>query len=317
VTFWRASLPAALLLSALLTPVEPAAAEVPCTAAAKAGLKVVDAAGGGALYATHELTVVPLGTGSETSLGTATTSAPGARRLDEAQEGSVPTFVRDSAGPLTVRAVVTTTDPSRPAEDGSCTALVATTVSLLPPRSPLITFKRPRRGKDGRGHVIYPDPPTFTIKVRHSAGTNRLPITVRARVTKRLRLPTGRARAFSHVYAQRASDFVEEPDQRGCASLICPPRTKRGFSKATEVVVFPRGSKTVFSAGLDVKLIPPTGYPAPFRRGKPSREIPTPFGADIELLQGGRPIGRLRVAAKCAGLGQSSRCRFRKVSTKH
>jgi hypothetical protein len=65
-----------------------------------------------------------------------------------------------------------------------------------------------------------------------------------------------------------------------------------------------------------VKLIPPTGYPAPFKRGKRSREIPTPFGADVELLQGGQRIARLRVVANCKGLGQSSRCRFRKISTK-
>ncbi len=309
----------ALPLGVLATPA-PVAAEVPCTTAAKAGLKVVDRAGAGRIYATHELTVVALGTGSETSLDRSTTSASGARRLDDAESGADPTFVRDTPGPLTVRAVVTTTDPSRPTDDSSCSAVVSTTVALLPPRSPLVTVKRPRRGRDGRGHVIYPDPPTFTIRVRHAVGTSRLPITLRAHVTKRLRLPSGGSKAVTRSYAQRASDFVEEPESaRGrcdADTIICARKAKGGWPKSTELTAFPRGSTRLFPNGLDVKLLPPTGYPPPFRHGPQQREIPTPFGADVELLQGGRRFGRLRVVAKCDGEGQSSRCRFRKISTR-
>jgi hypothetical protein len=304
----------------LATPAPAVAADVPCSAAAKAGLRVVDRAGGGQVYATHELAVVPLGTGNETSLDLRTISAAGARRIADGQEAGEPTFVRDVPGPLTVRAVVSTTDPSRPAEDNFCNSVVSTTVLLLPPRAPLVTIKRPRRGKDGRGRLIYPDPPTFTIRVRHTAATSRLPITVRARATRRLRLPRGGSKAATRTFAQRPSDFVEEPDSaRGrcdASTIVCAPQSKRGFSKATEVAAFPRGSRTLFASGLDVKLIPPTGYPPPYRRGQAQREIPTPFGADVELLQGGRRIGRLRVVARCDGLGQSSRCRFRKISTK-
>lgn len=307
----------ALPLSLLVVPAAPAAAEAPCTAAARAGVKVVDGAGAGAVYATHELTVVPLGTGSETSVDGRTISVPGARRLGDVREGEQPMFIRDTAGPLTVSAVVTTTDPTRPADDPSCSAVVSTTVPLLPPRSPLITVKRPWRRKDGRGRRIYPDPPTFTIKLRHAVGTSRLPITVRARATRRLRLPASGSKAFTHVFAQRASDFVEEPESaRDSCILICAPKARGGFPKSTEVTAFPRSSRTQFSTGLDVSLIPPTGYPPPFRRGRRNAEIPTPFGADVELLQGGRRISRLRVVARCDGLGQSSRCRFRKISTR-
>lgn len=284
----------------------------PCTPAAKAGLKVSDPAGGGALYATHELVVTALGTGEDTFLNSQTASAPGARRVSDPESSDPPRFARDTPGPLTVSGVVDTTDPSRPADDPGCSANVSTTVQLRPALTPLVSLKRPRRGRDGRRRLIYPDPPVFTMTLRHRTGSNRLPITVRARVTRRLRLPGKGAKAASEVFAQRASDSVESPDSRRC-ELICSPLGARGFRKATSVEASAIESARLFSNGLRVRLLPPTGYPAS-RRSHRVRN--PPFGADIELLQAGRRLARLRVVGRCIGSGQSSRCRFRRISTK-
>jgi hypothetical protein len=294
---------------------------VPCTAAAGAGLKITDPAGGGATYATHELTVTPRGTGrDDTYLNARTVSAPGARRVSDPESSDPPVFVRDSAGPLTVTGVVETNDPSRPAGDQGCTANVSTTVQLLPALAPLVSLKRPRKGRDGRRRLIYQPNPPFTLIVKHRTGSDRAPITVRARLSRRLRLPSKGAKAATEVVAQRASDYVDKGDTGGggrCDQLICGRTTKQGgHLKSPEVFVFPNESRNVFSNGLRVKLVSPNGYPPPYRRGPQQALRKTPYGADIELFQSGRRIARLRVVANCLGGGQSARCRFRKISTK-
>lgn len=285
-------------------------------------MKVTDPAGGGATYATHELTVSARGTGQDTFLGSNTVSAPGARRLEDPELGQNAAIVRDTPGPLTVSAVVYTNDPSRPADDPSCTANVSATVQLRPALPLLVSLKRPRKGKDGRGRLIYQPNPPFTITAKHRTGSDRSPITVRARLARGLRLPKKRAKAATEVVAQRASDSVEEEDSGGpgkCRQLICGRKTKYqgGHLKSPEVFVFPIESRRVFSNGLRVRLVSPNGYPPPYRRGPQQRNVKTPYGADIELFQSGRRIARLRVVASCDGGGQSARCRFRKISTKH
>ena len=310
----------ALLLGSLALPgVATAASGDPCTAAAGAALKVTDPAGGGATYATHPLTVTAVGADDDTGVASSSASAPGARRLDDSDIGNA-VFLRDSPGPLTITGDVGTTDPSRPADDRSCTARVSTTVQLLPALTPLISLKRPRKGRDGRGALIYEPNPPFTIIVKHRTGSNRTPITVRARLTRRLRLPKKGVKAATEVVAQRAADFVGQEDVGGagrCRELICGRKTKQGgWLKSPNVFVFPSESEKLFSKGLKVKLESPDGYPPPFRRGRAQRDRKTPFGADIELIQSGRRIARLRIVASCLGGGQSSKCRFRKLSTK-
>lgn len=291
-----------------------------CSAAAGAGLKVTDPAGGGATFATHELTVTARGTGSETFLNGRTASAQGARRVSDPESSDPPVFVRDNAGPLTVSGVVETTDPSRPADDQSCTANVSTTVQLRPALPLLVSLKRPRKGRDGRRRLIYQPNPPFTLILKHRTGSNRMPITVRARLSRRLRLPGKTAKAATEIVAQRASDFVEEEDSGGprtCRQLICGRRTKQGgWLKSPEVFVFPSESRRAFSNGLRVKLVSPNGYPPPYRRGPQQALRKSPFGADIELFQSGRRIARLRVVASCLGGGQSARCKFRRISTR-
>lgn len=283
-------------------------------------MKITDPAGGGSTYATHELTVTARGTGQDTSLNSRTASAPGARRLDDPESGNNPVFVRDTPGPLTVSAVVDTTDPSRPASDPSCSATVSATVQLRPALAPLVSLKRPRKARDGRGALIYEPNPPFTIIIKHRTGSDRTPMTVRARVTRRLRLPKKGAKAASEVVAQRASDSVDQREPGGagrCNQLICSRKAKGGHLKSPNVSVFPLESQKVFSKGLRVRLESPNGYPPPFRRGKADqRNIKTPYGADIEVFQSGRRIARLRIVALCNGYGQSAKCRFRKISTK-
>ena len=313
----------ALLLGSLVLPgVATAGSGDPCSPAAGAGLRITDPAGGGATYATHELTVTPLGTGQDTFLDSRTVSAPAARRVGETGSSSdVPLFVRDTPGPLTFTGTVETTDPSRPASDPGCSANVSATVQLRPALPLLISLKRPRKGRDGRRRLIYQPNPPFTITAKHRTGSDRTPITVRARLSRRLRLPKRGAKAAVEVVAQRASDSVEEEDSGGptaCRQLICGRRTKYqgGHLKSPEVFTFPIESRRVFSNGLRVRLVSPNGYPPPYRRGPQQALRKTPFGADIELFQSGRRIARLRVVASCLGGGQSARCRFRKISTK-
>ncbi len=263
--------------------------------------------------------MTPRGTGQDaTYLDGRTASAPGARRVSDPESGSdPPVFVRDTPGPLTVTGTVETNDPSRPAGDQGCTANVSATVQLRPALPLLVSLKRPRKGRDGRGRRIYQPNPPFTLTLKHRIGSNRSPITVRARLSRRLRLPKKGAKAATEVVAQRASDSVEEEDSGGpgkCRQLICGRRTKQGSHlKSPEVFVFPIESRR---GGLRVRLVSPNGYPPPYRRGPQQRNVQTPFGADIEVLQSGRRIARLRVVARCDGGGQSAYCRFRKISTK-
>ena len=66
---------------------------------------------------------------------------------------------------------------------------------------------------------------------------------------------------------------------------------------------------------MRIRLRALDGYPVRIRGGR-ERFVTPPFGADIEVLQSGRRIARLRVVARCRGNGQSDYCRFRKISTK-
>ena len=169
--------------------------------------------------------------------------------------------------------------------------------------------------------MIYEYNPPFTIIVKHRTGSDRSPITVRARLTRRLKLPKRGAKAAIEVVPQRAADSVDTGDTgggRGCQYLVCGRRTKYqgGWLKSPNVFVFPKQSEKLFSSGLRVKLESASGYPPPYRPGPQQRNRKTPFGADIELFQSGRRIARLRVIANCDGGGQSSYCKFRKLSTK-
>jgi hypothetical protein len=59
-----------------------------------------------------------------------------------------------------------------------------------------------------------------------------------------------------------------------------------------------------------VLVVSPSGYPAVHSH----RFFQTPYGVDLQVLQGGRPLARLKLVARCSGGGQSSKCRFKKVA---
>jgi len=99
---------------------------------------------------------------------------------------------------------------------------------------------------------------------------------------------------------------VEQRYRNGCFEmLICAPETARGsFAKGIGVLVDQRGG------ALKVFVFVPTSYP----RG--NRIVPTPWGVDVEVLQSGRRVARLRAAGRCTAGGQAAKCTFRKASTK-
>ena len=104
----------------------------------------------GPLYATHLLRA-SLESPESGVFGRAQSwTAPGARILDDDDESTArPMLVADSAGPLTLTAVVVIEDRARlpRSDDYRCTTTVATTVELLRPNPSVVAnVHRPRPG---------------------------------------------------------------------------------------------------------------------------------------------------------------------------
>ena len=273
-------------------------------------LSVADPAGAGGLYATHLLRV-NLGAPAQGSADLRSLTAPGARIFAE-DDSNRPTLVSDRPAQLTLTAVVvirdTETLPDQ--DDYSCTMTVTTTVELLAPKRGVFgNFKRPRFIVPAR--KLYSPEPDFSFTVKPAkVGSDKSPFTVRARASRRLKVPGRAVKAASHQYPLREFEFSDR-EQRGC-ELICSRVTDRGFAKSVSVRVDRIGNNGL--GGLKVNVISPTGVY--FSRGSDEAFRPTPFGVDVQVLQSGRRIARLRVAARCDSSGQSSRCRFKTVSTK-
>ena len=269
-------------------------------------LVLTDPADPGSVYATHILRVGHKPSGSA---GIISLSAPGARIFDD--DGRW-TLVRDEPGPLTLTAVVVVRDTERlPEEDDySCTTTQTATIALQAPnRAVFGDFKRPRFIVPAR--KLYSPSPDFSFTVKPAkVGDDKSPFTVRARASRRLKIPGRGVKAASHEYPLREFDFPEGEGPR--CELICPPETSRGFAKSVGVRVDRIGSNSGLG-GLKVNVISPTGVF--FSRGSDEAFRPTPFGVDVQVLQSGRRIARLRVAARCDSSGQSSRCKFKKIST--
>ena len=125
---------------------------------------------------------------------------------------------------------------------------------------------------------------------------------------RRARYPRASTKAFTRVFGQREFDATEQRYRNGCEDgLICQPEGPRGFAKGIGVRV-DQGSR-----GLKISVDVPTGYFS--RNALNNRIIPTPFGVDVEVLQSGRRIARLRAAGRCDSCGQAANCRFKKVRT--
>jgi hypothetical protein len=286
---------------ALLAPVTAAAA--PCPASVKPTLSVSDQSTGSTLYATHVLTVrgsVPGDTGAA-----ATITAPGATRLESSEgDGS---FVRNSPGPLTITGSF---DTSAPGTGDPCTATVAATAQLLPAAPLAGRWRVPRVVTRVRGVPLVAHDPRFRLRLLPGKTSSLLPLTVRVRTVRRARLPGGRTKAVTGVYPLRPFETaVVPPRKRGCSGgvLVCSP-FRNGFRRGVEVTVDDR------NVGLGITVLVPRGVRRLGRRGTVFRH--TPFGVVVEVLQGGARIARLRVAGKCRGLDQASRCRFRPLSTR-
>lgn len=267
-------------------------------------LSVSDPKGAGSIFATHVLRAKIEG-GEVRSF-----TAPGARIFSQ-DDTSRPELVSDTPGPLTATAVVVIRDTERlPYQDDySCTATVATTVDLRAPAASVFgNFKRPRYIVPSR--KLYSPSPDFSFTVKLAkVGADLSPFTVRARGSSRLRVPARGVRPASHVFFLREFE-LEEHSGGGCA-LLCSPVTSRGFLKRVEVGAGPLDARP---GGLKVTVTAPTGLHF-FARGN-ERFKPTPYGVDVEVLQSGHRVARLRVAARCDSFGQSSTCRFKTISTK-
>ena len=113
---------------------------------------------------------------------------------------------------------------------------------------------------------------------------------------------------MSHDYPLR--DFEEDLDQSDRCQLLCSPNTRSGFETRVEVQ-----AETDRRDRLKVTVLIPTGIGLIVRGRLAFR--PTPFGVDVEVLQSGLRVARLRVAARCdLQGGLSTGCRFKRVSTR-
>ncbi len=260
--------------------------------------------GSATLYASHTLRVEVVPQGDNTpSIKSA--SGPGAHFDDNSGDGPF-TLVSDTPGPFPVTAVLSSFESN----GTSCSMTASTTVQLASPaRSKASKLKRPHYLVPKR--KLYKPNPTFSFTVKpDKAAPDRTPFTVKARVSRRFKLPGKGAKAKTQVYPQRFFDFKESNTLlKYCRlELVCPPHTGRGFPKGVEVDVRPHADR-IASKGLKVIAISPSGYPA----DRALKFFQTPWGLDLQVLQSGRQIARLRVVARCSGGGQSSRCRFKKV----
>jgi hypothetical protein len=301
---WLAGLTVAALAAA--APVAGQSQPPPCSSAVGRPSIAIEEHGSSVLYATHNLALKVSG---NFDVQVRSVSAPAAHvdlEPEENPEGG-PVLVTDKAGAFPVTAVFKAFE-----HDGSeCTTSASTTAQLAAPaRSTAGKLKRPHYLVKKRR--LYPANPTFRFKVApDKAAPDRSPFTVRARVSRRLKLPGKGAKAKTKTYPQREFEFKEPKHlQNGCQyELVCPRRTARGFAKGVEVGVRPIGGGRLATKGLRLVVTSPSGYPA----DRALKFFQSPWGLDLQVLQSGRQIARLKVVARCSGGGQSSRCRFKKV----
>lgn len=254
----------------------------PCSSAVPPPTIAIVETGSSVLYATHTLHLKPSPQGDDVP-SVQSVSAPGAHVGEDGNEQPT-VLVNDKPGPFSVSAVLL----ARESDGSSCTTSAATTVQLASAaRSKASKLKRPHYVVPRR--KLYKPNPTFSFTVKpNKAAPDRTPFTVRVRVSRRFRLPGKGAKARMQVF---------------------PRRTARGFPKGVEVDVRPHSDHQLATKGLKVIATSPSGYPA----DRALKFFQTPWGLDLQVLQSGRQIARLKVVARCSGGGQSSRCRFKKV----
>ncbi|HYI38237.1 MAG TPA: hypothetical protein VEX39_16650 [Thermoleophilaceae bacterium] len=301
------------LAAVAVAPSTAAAAEnTPCTASrAKPQIVLAEKGAGAALYATHDLRL-SLAQGPAGEAEVRSIVAPGARLDAEGESGAAALLWVDRPGPLTVTVRAADRDPAldpgSTGADTACTHVLSRTFTIAPAVGAKAgKLRRPRLVDRARRlwhrRVEY----SFSV-VAKGPKADLSPLTVRVRATRRGRFPGSGTRAVSHLFGRRAFEETEEPRSRGCAqgALICP-QYRGSYPKGPTVYAWGR------AGGVRVLVAVPTSYPS---KVLGRRHIPTPWGVDVEVLQSGRRVARLRAAGRCTQGGQAAKCTFKKASTK-
>jgi hypothetical protein len=285
---------------AAAAPVEGQSQPPPCSSAVGRPTITVVETGSPVLYASHDLT---LKTGGNPDVQLRSVSAPNTH-VDLETEGK-PLLVSDRAGALPVTAVFSAFEHS----GDECTTSASTTAQLAAPgRSKASKLKRPHYVVPKR--KLYKPNPTFSFSVKpDKAVPDRSPFTVRARISHRLKLPGKGSKLRTKVYPQRDFEATHNSLKFCQGELLCPRRTSLGWRKEVEIDVRPHNDEPA-TRGVKVLVISPSGYPATHSH----RFFQTPYGVDLQVVQSGRRLARLKLVVRCSGGGQSSKCRFKKVA---
>jgi hypothetical protein len=246
---------------------------------------------GDPLFATHAVTI---GAGFPSSGPTATVTGFSAGQgltpvSDELGTQPLPSFDGDVQAltvtgdqPGSYPATVTWTQFD-PAADANCSGSASTTFSLAAPSPPHLTKPRATRG--------LPDESRVTLKF--PAGADERPLVVRYRAVAKRRFPGHGARVHAFTVPLLVNPYGHATPIHGTVRVgglkvtIGPERTLNG--------TFPLGPQFVFHVRA-----------RPYPRG-------TPYGYEIEILQGGRRVTRLRVTGRCGRVGGLVTCKRGKL----
>lgn len=191
--------------------------------------------------------------------------------VESVRGGPTPAFRSDSAGPVSLTATWLEYDRNADAE---CSASVAGTFTLAAPRP--LKLVAPRLGARGIGELNW--------SLRVGARSDLRPVEVRLRGIRRARLPGASAPVQTIALGLRSGD---------------PGRMLTGTGRV------------VPSAGWRFRVGPFFRGEFPIRMSKPQKSRRTGFGFDLELVQGGRRIGRTRGVGRCEFTSVGPICRVR------
>ena len=259
----------------------------------------------GPVYTTHDLLVrVKLSGGAYFTVNSF--EVTGIRRLPHPDGDEAPPSemygTADSPGTLTATATLTN-------DDVGCTVSGSASFEVRAATTPAVSKLRrppPYKAKPG---LTWDS--KFWFKVAPGATGARMPITIEARAIRRARIPGPGVKAARITFPMRTSDAGDMPDPQAhgdCSTVeLIGPHRVHTWATGAEVDVIPSGGREV-PARIRVVVELPRGYPRGYRLVK------TPVGVDLKVLQDGAAIARLRIAGRCAPVGQFSRCRYRKLT---
>jgi hypothetical protein len=298
---------AVALLALAVAPAAEAQAPDACPPGSPSLVVTVNGKTAGPVYTTKDLLVrVRLSGGTLYSVNSF--EVTGIRRLPHPDGDEPPTDqvfgTADAPGTLTATATLTNDET-----DPSCTVTGSASFEVRAATTPAVSkLRRPRPFRAQPG-LTWDSKFWFTVEPGPTGVSS--PLTVEARAIRRAKLPGARVRPARITFPMRPSDGPP-PDQEprgGCGylTIVCPPEF-RTWPKGAEVEVIPSGGRAV-PARIRVRVTLPRGVPIGHRLAK------TPVGVDVRVLQDGAAIARLRLAGRCEGRGQFSRCRFKRLST--